>query len=327
MLESPEQVEPEKVAIAVATFNRQRQLAQLLPLLVEQAERAAAAGTAAEIIVVDNDPSGSASSTVADFTSGELPVPLHYVHEPKPGISAARNAALDAAVELDFLAFIDDDEVPSEHWLTGMLATRAHFDAAAVVGPVIARFEREPDEWVQQGKFFLRPRWPTGTVVPVGYTSNILLDLRRVRRLHLRFDVGLGLTGGEDTLFTTILSRDGGPIVFCDEAEVYDLVPVERLDHRWILRRRFRFGTVRSLVALKAQDATGVTRTSRRLRLTGQGAIRVAGGAARVGWGYASGSVRNRAQGMRTLAQGAGLAAGAWGHVHEEYRRDGQDRG
>jgi hypothetical protein len=218
------------------------------------------------------------------------------------------------------LAFIDDDERPSATWLASMLNTQREYGCAAVVGPVVPEFESAPDEWITGGEFFVRPRWPTGTIRDVGPTSNILLDLSQVRPLGLRFDGALGLTGGEDTLFTATITRSGGQIVWCDEAVVYDLVPRERLTREWVLRRRYRFGTTRSLVALRLEE-NSLRRGLLRFRLTARGLVRVAGGGLRIVVGMVTGSTPRRARGARTLAQGAGLVAGSWGSAYEAYAR------
>ena len=82
------------VVVAVLTYRRPDDLAAALPALVEQAR---AYGDRASVLAVDNDPDGGAAEAVAAADAG-----VRYVHEPTPGIAAARNAALDAAVEAEF---------------------------------------------------------------------------------------------------------------------------------------------------------------------------------------------------------------------------------
>ena len=91
------------VVIAVATFRRPDCLARILPPLVEQAGQL---GAAASVLVVDNDPDGGAAHYVLSIASPTV----RYVHEPRPGIAAARNRALDESAAADVVVFIDDDE-------------------------------------------------------------------------------------------------------------------------------------------------------------------------------------------------------------------------
>lgn len=222
---------PLTVTLAVLTFRRPTDLDAVLPLLVEQA---AAQGDAYEVgvLVVDNDPGGGARTQVEAFArtatgGGTSGIAVRYAHEPVPGISAARNRALtEAGTRL--LVFIDDDERPSERWLSLLLAQRERDEPAAVVGSVVSTYDVEPDAWVRAGGFFTRRRLTSGTRVDVAATNNLLLDLDVVRRLGLSFDLAFGLGGGEDMLFSRQLRARGGQIVWCDEAVVTDVVPAER---------------------------------------------------------------------------------------------------
>ena len=101
-----------RVLVAVLTYRRPGDLADLLPLLA--AQRRSVAGRKVELLVVDNDPEGGAAGQVA--AAAATWGGLAYAHEPRPGIAAARNRALDEAAEHDVLVFLDDDERPSPGW-------------------------------------------------------------------------------------------------------------------------------------------------------------------------------------------------------------------
>ena len=116
------------------------------------------------------------------------------------------------------LIFIDDDERPVCGWLDHLVRMYREHRPAAVVGPVVSEFEITPDRWVAEGRFFARRRMPTGTAVSVAGAGNLLLDLHQIRRFGLTFDVSLGTSGGEDTLFTSQIASHGGTMLWCDEA-------------------------------------------------------------------------------------------------------------
>lgn len=304
--------------IAVLTYRRPGELAALLPMLVEQA---AAVGRGAGVLVVDNDPAGSGAPVCERFSARTV----RYVHEPRPGIAAARSRALREAGDADLLVFIDDDERPGPNWLTDLLATFATYDCAAVVGPVVSSFDRPPDPWILAGGFFDRRRLPTGSVVTVAATNNLLLDLDVVRAAGLDFDDRFGLSGGSDSLFTRRLVTAGGRMVWCDEAVVTEVVPAERATRDWVLRRRLRFGNTTSRIELLlAPSAPARLRT--RIELLALGTARVGAGVARIALGTLLRRLRDRAHGARTLARGIGMISGAIGHTYVEYRRDGARR-
>ncbi|MFD4422844.1 glycosyltransferase family 2 protein [Agromyces sp. NPDC058484] len=301
------------LVIAVLTFRRPRDLADIVPALVEQA---ASVDADVEILVVDNDPDAGAVAQVRAFAREH---PVRYVHEPAPGIAAARNRALEESDAARLLVFIDDDERPEPGWLGLLLETWRRNRAAAVVGPVISRFDEQPDEWIAAGRFFDRRRMPTGTRVEVAATNNLLLDLDVVRRTGARFDARFGISGGSDSVFTRYLHARGGELVWCDEAVVHDIVPADRMTRDWVLRRAYRIGNAWSRINL-----TGVTVGGRaivRARMLLRGSIRVFAGSVRFVAGFVTRRLVDRARGLRTAARGAGMLTGAVGSVYSEYKR------
>jgi len=302
------------VLLAVLTYRRPADLREVLPLLLAQTHRVDAS---TEVLVVDNDPDASARDLVRGLAD---PGAVRYVHEPAPGIAAARNRALAEAAGFDLLVFIDDDERPVEDWLVLLLATYTIDRPTAVVGPVVSRYEGDLDPWIRAGRFFERRRLATGTVVDVAATNNLLLDLAQVRALGVEFDERFGLSGGSDTLFTRQVVARGGRMVWCDEAVVWDIVPTSRSTRQWVLRRAFRSGNGHSRDALDGVRSP-VGRLRVRARLTAQGAVRFGGGSVRCVAGALTGSLGGRVRGLRTAARGAGMLSGAYGYVYSEYKR------
>jgi glycosyltransferase involved in cell wall biosynthesis len=314
------------VIIAVLTFRRPEDLTAVLPLLHGQLVENLVptdpptgedgVGAASRILVVDNDPEASARSVCA-----ELDIPrLIYVHEPRPGIAAARNRALTEAAGHDLMIFIDDDERPVPGWLTLLLETHHRERRCGVVGPVVSEFAVPLPDWVAAGGFFTRRRMPTGTPVTVAATNNLLLDLSRIRRAGVRFDDRFGISGGSDTLFTRQLVAAEGPLVWCDEAVVTDVVPASRCTKDWVLRRALRMGNSWSLTAIDLADS-GPRRVSTRIALTASGTARILAGLGRSVIGLLTRDLGRRAGGTRMLARGTGMVLGAYGYSYQEYRR------
>jgi succinoglycan biosynthesis protein ExoM len=310
------------VVIAVLTYKRPDDLRIVLPQLIGQSDDVRATARV-RVLVIDNDPAGSAETTVDAYRTASPPADagrVGYVNETTPGIAAARNRALEGAADDDVLVFIDDDERPTDGWLAGLLTTFRTHGSTAVAGPVVSEYEVEPSPWLAAGDFFSRRRHPTGAPLEVAATNNLLLDMHEIRRMGLTFDVELGLTGGSDTLFTRGIRAAGGTLTWCDEAVVIDVVPASRLTRRWVLRRALRSGNSWSLTSLML-SRNRLARLEQRVRLTATGSVRIAGGFAQLAAGVATRSMRRRARGQRTVARGAGMAAGAWGYVYREYKR------
>lgn len=300
---------PERVVLTVCTFRRPGQLRALLPLLVDQA---ATITPRADIVVVDNDPAGSAAALVAAHPG------ITYVHESRPGIAAARNAALDAAADHDALVFLDDDEIPGPDWLARLVAAWRQWRPAAVAGPAVPTFATPVPEWVEGSGEFRRRRHRSGELVPGAATYNLLLDVAAVTRLGLRFDERFGLTGGEDTMFTHTLVARGGEIRWCDEAEVLDPVATDRLTPRWVLRRTFRAGTSWSAMELELARRG---RTPVRVVLLGKAVVRSVLALPALLRATVVDDVAGRAAAVCRIVGQLGLAYGALGGRLQEYGR------
>ncbi|KQO11419.1 hypothetical protein ASF06_01835 [Agreia sp. Leaf244] len=300
------------ITIAVLTYKR---LDQLVPLVAELREQANSFDGRVDILVVDNDPDASARHGA----SRALGASGRYVHEPEPGIAAARNRALREA-DSSLLVFIDDDEVPVEGWLVQLVDEYMRSWPVAVVGPVVSTYEAKPEPWIEAGRFFTRRRLASGTRVDVAATNNLLLDLAWLRARGIEFDDKFGLSGGSDTLFSRQIVAAGGEMVWCDEAVVYDVVPSSRSTREWVLQRAYRSGNSwsRSSLALQS-DLLG--RTLTRGTLLAQGSVRLVGGFAKSLVGSISHNMVAEAMGTRTRLRGAGMLSGAMGHVYSEYSR------
>ncbi len=271
---TPESGSLPSVVIAAATFRRPEALERLLPEVVRQSE--AYAGESF-VLIVDNDPAGGAAGQVGAWASRGV----RYVHEPHPGIAAARNRALAEGAAADLLAFIDDDGLPLDGWLQHLVDTWLRYRSAGVSGPVLARFESgEPEPWVANSGVFDRTIRTTGTLVGGAGSGNLLLDLSQLRDRNLTFDEEFGLSGGSDTMLTHALIKDGGQIRWCDEAEIYDYHSADRLSRRWVVKRSFRTGNDWSRVALaltrspRERLAESAELTARGLWIAGRGLLR-----------------------------------------------------
>jgi succinoglycan biosynthesis protein ExoM len=306
---------PRHVTVAVPTYRRPDALAALLPELVAQAA-ALADRYRVRLLVVDNDPAGGGLATVRATAPG-----ADAVLEPRPGVSAVRNRALDEAAGSDLLVFIDDDELPGPGWLAALLGAWEEWRCAAVTGPVRPLFTGPVDAWVLGSGVFERVRRPTGARLRGGATNNLLLDLARVRALGLRFDEALGLTGGEDTLFTHSLVRAGAEVRWCDEAEVCEPVAADRLTRGWVRRRSFRAGSSWSRAEVQLAGSA-VARARLRAVLVARAAVRGAAAAAGLLAAAARRDAAGRGHAAATLASYAGLLTGAFGYVWGEYARN-----
>jgi succinoglycan biosynthesis protein ExoM len=198
---------------------------------------------AVRVVVVDNDFAGSARRAVEDAAES-LPWPVTYLVEERRSLSLARNAAVGAALTepVDFIAFVDDDELVAPDWLDELLSTQRQFSADAVCGPVLPRYEPEVPSWILRGRLLEPRRYRTGQPLDFGMTGNALISAQVLSREAEPFDLRFGKSGAEDTHFFMRLAQDGGRVVWADDAVVEEWVPASRARVGWMVRRAFRVG-------------------------------------------------------------------------------------
>jgi succinoglycan biosynthesis protein ExoM len=221
------------ICVCICTFRRPRLLAGLLKALDAQETEG---NFGFDVVVVDNDRNASAR-TVVDSAVRRSERPIRYFIEPEQNIARARNKAVENA-RGDFIAFIDDDELPGERWLLDMYRALRLFETAGVLGPVLPRYEMAPPSWVIRGEFFVHPSYYSGYFLNwwLTRTGNCLLDGSLFREPGGRFLPEFG-SGGEDRDFFKRMIQHGHVFVWCEEAPVYEMVPRDRWNVLTMIRR------------------------------------------------------------------------------------------
>ena len=115
---------------------------------------------------------------------------------------------LEHALVNGITEFIDDDELPDDGWLEGLMDAMDSSGAAAVFGGVRARYPDDTPKWIRNGAFLDKPPC-TGEITWEGSrTSNTMLDGSWVYERGFRFDERYGRSGGEDVdMFRRMTSR------------------------------------------------------------------------------------------------------------------------
>jgi glycosyltransferase involved in cell wall biosynthesis len=224
---------PDAISVCVCTLRR----TEILCKLLERLKRQHRSGLFDySVIVIDNDAAGSARETVMNcgvIGAGSV----IYQVEPVQTIPAARNHAVRLA-KGDYIAIIDDDELPPSDWLLTMYRAVQTFGVDGALGPVHPFFEQRPPDWLLQGRFCERPVVRTGTLLHWSQTrtGNVLLKRDVFDRDGLSFDERM-TTGGSDQEFFRQAMRRGRRFVAVAEAPVYEVVPPERWKKAYWLRR------------------------------------------------------------------------------------------
>lgn len=224
------------VSIIIPTFRRpQRAVQAARSALAQQCD------AAIEIVLVDNDPAGSALDVLrALATSAVHPVTL--VHEPRAGVANARNAGLRAA-KGGAIAFLDDDEIAPHNWLSELLRVQRETGADVVFGPVLTELAAPPRDHREYFEdFFSRdPHREEGEIRDF-YGCGCSLILRTALPSAEPFSPERNEIGGEDDLLFQRMQADGCRFAWAPLAVVLETPEPSRVTLAYTLRRAFAYG-------------------------------------------------------------------------------------
>jgi succinoglycan biosynthesis protein ExoM len=318
------------VTVCACTYRRAEGLAALLEGLGMQTF-AGLTRPKLSVVIADNEGSEHARQACARFKLSHN-IPIEYVHEPRRGISHARNACLARlGDDCDFFAMIDDDEIPHPDWIEQLLLIQQRTGADVVQGRVLPVLPDSAPDWIVQGGYF---DWQLTSdearaAKQQGYadlrrarTNNVLVRHAVVRELGLRFDPRLGLTGGEDIAFFEAINAAGYRIVYAPLACVREIIPPERTTLEYLWRTWYRVGCNERWKGphLGKPNASRWRVLWRKWKRTGTHAF-LLGVALLVGnllRGRAS--LDHLGEGILLIARGLGRAAGLLGIRYEQYR-------
>jgi GT2 family glycosyltransferase len=259
-----------KIAICICTCDRTNSL-QLLLSLLSGMELGSLDPGELFFVVVDNRPDGRARA-VCDRARTGLPCPLHFAEAPERGISFARNRAVDTALAhgAEFIAFIDDDDLPRSDWLVHLVDRQRVTSADLVIG--VWQMPAQVPESLRGIKFF-KPqevdrmnRW--GLPSWAG-TCNVLISRRVVEHLGQAgpvFRPEFALTGGGDTDFFIRARLAGFSVTVAADSVVHVNWGAARLTWRAVLRRAFRMGSASMHIYQAHRSAADCDRKRREAR-------------------------------------------------------------
>ncbi len=236
----PQDLKSDHISVCICTFHRQELLARLLAVLQDQITDDLFTYS---IVVVDNDFTESARDTVKRMAK-EVKYPIEYYVEPRQNIALARNKAVMNA-RGDFIALIDDDEVPVKEWLSNLFRTLHLCKVDAVLGPVRPSFTPQTPQWLIKSGLCERRSCQTGKLLTCDdqlRTGNVLVHRRIFNNYKNLFEEQFGRTGGEDVAFFDKRIEEGYALVWCEDAPVYEEVITERCCLSFHLKKYVRLG-------------------------------------------------------------------------------------
>jgi succinoglycan biosynthesis protein ExoM len=234
--------ESNHISVCVCTYKRP---AFLRRLLTELGNQETGERFTYSVVVADNDGLRSAEPLVSEFAATSN-IAVKYCVEPRQSIALARNKAVQNTTG-DYIAFIDDDELPERNWLQSLFAACDKYRVDGVLGPVKPSFGEGVPRWIVRGRFFDRPCYETGFVLAHGQTrtGNVLLKEHGLRGTDSPFRPEF--RAGEDVDFFRRAIETGRVFIWCNEAVVFEAVPATRWKRMYLLRKALLRGASAAL--------------------------------------------------------------------------------
>jgi glycosyltransferase involved in cell wall biosynthesis len=239
------------ISVAICTYNGEHRLPLVIDRLRSQLN---IENLRWEIIIVDNNSTDGTADWVHQLQAQPEPnLPnIHYVTETQQGLAFARQRAIETA-QGRWVAFLDDDNLPHEQWLTVLVQfAQEHPQAGAFHGKILGNYEIQPPKnfdriaafWAIGGGSKVRcytqdPKAARKRLLPPGagivvqrqaWLGSVPTQLNQVGRL------GQSLVGAEDIEAMLHLRNAGWEIWYTPEMCIDHLISKNRLTPEYAVR-------------------------------------------------------------------------------------------
>ena len=168
---------------------------------------------------------------------------IHYEHVQSIGIPIARNYALKKALclNVEWIAFIDDDEIAPEFWIWQMYKDAVVNEADVIEGNVIRV------ETTEEARRKIKNLAPLTSGIKLtqrftAATSNVLFKAKYIKSPYdLFFDEKI-IMGGSDREFFLRMKQLGARILKSSDHSVVEIWPKDRSAPLYIIKRWSRYG-------------------------------------------------------------------------------------
>jgi len=187
------------ISVIICTYNREQYLSKCLGNLANQSLPV----TSYEIVLINNCSTDATEEVCHSFRENNPHILFRYITEKKQGLSFARNRGIREA-KGDVLAFLDDDAIPSYHYLRQiwLYFRNPKNKALAGGGKILPLYETTEPGWMtrylmpivsvidlgERSRFFPPDRYPIG--------ANMFFRKEAFRK-YSGFNTDLGRKGRE----------------------------------------------------------------------------------------------------------------------------------
>jgi succinoglycan biosynthesis protein ExoM len=243
-----------KITICIPTYKRPQMLRDLV-ISIRSCRLNESLIKEVNIVIVDNDINKTAEPVVNGLKSdGSTSFLIYYFNHPAKGLANVRNELIRHGISLnpDYLVFIDDDEIVTPDWLNQLVYTIESNEGDMAMGPVNpANNNRIPQSilcWME------RQDYADNTQLNFIRTGNLIINVKSLLKYQIWFEPRFNASGGEDSYFGLQMIKKGAKVFWAAKAIVYETVPDERANLRWLIRRYYSGANIYTSILIIERD-------------------------------------------------------------------------
>ncbi|WP_173569744.1 glycosyltransferase family 2 protein [Acetobacter conturbans] len=233
-----------EIAICIPTYKRYKLLKKLISSINKNENTVIIVGNNDNVSVFEDHDFGEADRE--KFTE---------IFVTERGVTAVRNTliqyCLTEFVNLQWVVFIDDDQVPSPDWLQELMKVAEKTKADLIGGPV-AKVPSIETYWGEGATNTSYLPVKEGYVDMLNEGGNLAIATAFLRRLERKpFDPNFGKSGGEDFEFFLFAFKSGAKLAWAPKAEVTEIIPKDRLTLSGLVFRSLSTGMYQTKAEMK----------------------------------------------------------------------------
>ncbi|MGF1460984.1 MAG: hormogonium polysaccharide biosynthesis glycosyltransferase HpsE [Leptolyngbyaceae cyanobacterium] len=243
------------ITVAICTYNGANRVRDVLDALCEQSLSDTVIW---EVLVIDNASQDNIRQVIYRYKNQpHCNYPLRYTFEAQQGLAFARLHAVAAAKGV-LVAFLDDDNIPTQSWVNSVVTfAQSHPQVGAFGGKIKGQYEVPPPEGFERIAGFLaiidrgelaHCYTPQNRMLPPGAG---LVVRRAVWLEHVPKTPTLtgrsqtSLLAGEDLEVLAHIQKAGWEIWYNPEMVIYHKIPKSRLEEPYLLKLAWGIGLCR----------------------------------------------------------------------------------
>lgn len=236
------------LSIIICTYNREDCILKALLSLKDQTMTA----EDYEVVLVDNNSTDTTPVICRNFIIANPQMNIQYIHEPRQGLSYARNTGIERA-QGAIIAFLDDDAIAAKHYCQTLVDFFAVTPQAMVVGGrIFPKFETSQPAWMPRELTplystldlgnevceFKRGKYPIGA--NMAFRNYVFQECGTFNTSLGR--VGKNLLGGEEKDMFFRIKEKKMRVFYLPDAWIFHIIPTSRTTKKFIKRQAIGSG-------------------------------------------------------------------------------------